>query len=237
MDREGRLVKLLADPFPPYQYAHGAEVAGLDYEIVRSAFRSEGFEVDVALRPWTDCMRRVEDGRADGAFQTAKTPERERRFLFSDLLRTATTALYCHADRTIALQSNALGAQLREYATAVVEGYSYGPEFDGLPDLRKVVVGSNGESLLALSAHDADLAILDDGVAVHLIKELRLDGVQRVAGFQIQRALFVAFRRSRADLVASFNSGLTTIRHDGEYDRLLASYDMSPARDWAEPSS
>lgn len=228
MGRERRVVTLVADPFPPYQYMQGDEIAGLDYEIIRTALQTQGLDISVTLHPWDECVRHMEAGRADGAFQVAKTPEREQRFLFSDLLRVAKTVFYCHTAKPVALDTgDGLLGQLQKTTVAVVKGYSYDPEFDNLPGIPKLAVDSNQEVLLELSAKTVDLAILDEGVGVYLVDALRLrDTLQRIANFQIARPLFVAFDRARVDLHSAFNRGLEEIRQNGIYDQLMSKYDL-----------
>ncbi len=228
MGREDRLVTLVADPFPPYQYVRDGALAGLDYEIIQQAFRSQGLDISVALHPWDECVRQMDEQRADGAFQVAKTPERERRFLFSDLLRTARTVFYCHASTPVGLRRDGLAAQLRELTTAVVSGYSYGATFDDLADIPKLAADSNEAGLLALAARRADLAIVDDGVGAHLLAALRLgDTLRRVPDFEMQRPLFVAFNPGREDFRAAFDRGQTEIRRRGVYAALMAKYGLT----------
>jgi polar amino acid transport system substrate-binding protein len=228
MDRENRVVTLVADPFPPYQYMKGSQITGLDYEIIRNAFQSQGLNISVTLHPWDECIQRVEEGRADGVFQIAKTPEREKRFLFSDLLRIAKTVFYCNKAKPVALdKSDRLIGQLQKTKTAVVKGYSYGPEFDNLQGIPKISVGSHQESLLELSAKNVDLAIIDEGVGVYLVDVLMLGSkLQRVANFQIDRPLFVAFHRARLEIRKTLNRGLEEIRKNGIYDELMSRYNL-----------
>ena len=228
MSREKRVVTLVADPFPPYQYMKGSQITGLDYEIVRNAFESQGLAISVALNPWDECIQRVDQGVADGVFQIARTPERERRFLFSDLLRTAKTVFYCSRAKPVMLdRGDGLTEKLQGTKIAVVKGYSYGPEFDNLQGIPKISVGSHQESLLELSANNVDLAIIDEGVGVYLVDVLMLGRkLQRVANFQIDRPLFVAFHRARSQIRDNFNRGLGEIRKNGIYDELMSKYNL-----------
>ena len=228
MDRENPVVTLVADPFPPYQYMKGSQITGLDYEIIRNAFETQGLAISVALHPWDECIQRVDQGVADGVFQIARTPERERRFLFSDLLRTAKTVFYCNRAKTIMLdRDDRLIARLQGTRIAVVKGYNYGPEFDNLQGIPRISVGNHQESLLELSANNVDLAIIDEGVGVYFVDVLMLGSkLQRVANFQIDRPLFVAFHRARPQIRDTFNRGLGEIRKNGIYDELMSKYNL-----------
>jgi len=228
MDRENRVVTLVADPFPPYQYMKGSQITGLDYEIIRNAFETQGLDISVALHPWDECIQRVDQGVADGVFQIARTPERERRFLFSDLLRIAKTVFYCNRAKPVMLdRDDRLIEKLQETKIAVAKGYSYGPEFDNLQGTPKISVGSHQEALLELSAKNVDLAIIDEGVGVYLVDVLMLGSkLQRVASFQIDRPLFLAFHRARMEIREIFNRGLEEVRKNGVYDELMSKYNL-----------
>lgn len=226
MDSESGVVSLVADPFPPYQYMKGSEITGLDYEIIREAFRSQGLSISVTLHPWDECIQLMDQGLSHGIFQIAKTPEREKRFLFSDLLRVARTVFYCNRANPVVLdRGDRLIGQLQVSKIAVVKGYSYGQEFDNLQGIRRISVNSHQESLLQLSANNVDLAIIDKGVGAYLIDELELgDKLQGVANFEIARALFVAFQKARLDIQEIFGRGLEEIRRSGTYDELMSKY-------------
>lgn len=228
MSRENPVVTLVADPFPPYQYMKGSQITGLDYEIIRKAFESQGLAISVELHPWDECIQRMDQGVADGVFQIARTPERERRFLFSDLLRTAKAVFYCNRAKPVVLdEGDRLIEKLQGTKIAVVKGYSYGTEFDNLQGISKISVGSHQESLLELSANNVDLAIIDEGVGVYLVDVLMLASkLQRVPNFQIDRPLFVAFHKARPQIRDTFNRGLGEIRKNGMYDELMSKYNL-----------
>ncbi len=226
MNSGNGVISLVADPFPPYQYMKDSEITGLDYEIIRDAFQSQGLGVSVTLHSWDECIQRMEQGLSDGVFQIARTPDREKSFLFSDLLRVAKTVLYCSRAKPIVLdKGDRLIGQLQPSKIAVVKGYSYGQEFDSLQGIRRISVSSHQESLLQLSANDVDVAIMDKGVGVYLIDELGLgDTLQIVADFEINRPLFVAFQKTRPETQKTFNRGLQEVRRNGVYDELMSKY-------------
>jgi polar amino acid transport system substrate-binding protein len=229
MNPKNQVVTLVADPFPPYQYMKGSQVAGLDHDIIRKAFESQDFNISVTLHPWAECIQRMDQEATDGIFQMARTSEREKLYLFSNLLRIARTVFYCNKRKPVAVDDgHRLTEQLRDNRIAVVKGYSYGPEFDSLQDLHGTPVNSHRESLLELSAKNVDLAIIDEGVAVHLMDELKLAGtLQKVANFEIERPLFVAFQKTMPRIRETFNRGLEQIRKNGTYDGLMSRYKLN----------
>jgi len=44
----------------------GSQITGLDYEIIKEAFKTQDREIAVALLPWSECLERMDQRRADG---------------------------------------------------------------------------------------------------------------------------------------------------------------------------
>jgi len=223
-----QVIHLVADPFPPYQYLRHSRITGLDYGIVRAAFQSQGADIDVTLLPWEACMKRMDEKLADGIFQIAKTPDRERKFVFSDLLRTAKTVLYSNKKKPVRLgRDQDRYAQLRNFTVGVVRGYSYAPDFDARQDMRRVPVESHEQALLGLASGQFDLNIMDKGVGVYLVEKLRLSNrVQAVDNFEINRPLFAAFQSYRHEVQEMFDRGLAQIRRNRVYDTFMSRYKL-----------
>jgi len=221
------LIKLVADPYPPYQYWEGNEVKGVDHDLIVIALRGLGYGVEVELLPWEECLRRVEEGDAHGIFQITKTPERERKFVFpGEPLRVANTVLVVNPGATVRITPGTeLGAQLRPYKVGVLSGYSYGPLLDDLPSPIKVPVGSQEELFLRLLKGELYLAAMDLGVARYLARKHGLSGLKTVEGLQVDRELFVAFKADvDPGFVESFNAQLHALKEQGEFEKIKARY-------------
>jgi polar amino acid transport system substrate-binding protein len=214
-------VCLVADPYPPYQYLEGAKVVGLDCELIRAAFQVQGFETEISLHPWEECLRIMEEGGADGLFQIQPTPEREKEFLFSDLLRRARTVFLENSGQPVDLTAlGGLSQVAKRYSLGLVQGYSYDPEVDALPDERKTFFNGQEELLDGLSRGQVDLALMDQGVAGFLARKLGLDNIRPTRGFEVERNLHLAFRKDLKDLAELFNSGLARLEETGERQRI-----------------
>jgi polar amino acid transport system substrate-binding protein len=226
--KEVRRVRMVADPYPPYQYEEGGQVRGADQELIAAAFRFHGMATETRLLPWKQCLQWMQSGKADGIFQILPNPEREKLFLFSDRLRTERTALFRPSAGR--LPGSAGGAAdrvpFRGQRLGVLEGYSYGPEADRLPAIQKAEYQSQEALLQALAAGEVGLALMDAGLAAYLVKRLGVRGIEPVPGYEIARPLHAAFRRDRPDIVELFNSGLEAVRRQGIYARILISYGL-----------
>jgi len=224
---DDKRVTLVADPYPPYQYKEGGIVKGIDYELITSAIQAVGYDVQVRLLPWEECLRQLEAGSADGIFQITRTSEREKRYVFSDLLRTAETAIFSLRSRTIQFSKAVdLREQLESFTLGVLAGYSYAPLIDDLDPAMKVEVDRQEDLLLGLKEKCFDLAVMDSGVAVFLAGRLGIDGIERVEGFVVTRELHVAFRPACADLIVSFNEGLKRLKQQGGLKRIAERYGL-----------
>ena len=132
-------INLVADPYPPYQYYKGQKIVGLDYYLIQAAFRVKGFEIQTHLHSWDKCIAIMDRGQADGLFQIQPTKEREKSFLFSEVLRTAQTVFLHNTVEPIEL-INLKSAEmiLKKNTLGLVKGYSYSPEIDNSSHSNKV---------------------------------------------------------------------------------------------------
>ncbi len=223
-------VTLVADPYPPYQYEEDGNLKGMDYEVIVSVFHGMGCDVHVALCPWQECLRRLDRREADGIFQITRTPEREERYVFSDLLRSAKTVLLARSGEPIRLDpTKDLREELSPYSLGLLPGYSYHPAVDALDPATKTEVQRQEDLLLGVKERRFDLAIIDLGVAAFLIEKLGITGVERVEGFSVTRELFVAFRPEFRDLVPRFNGELTKLKQQGRLESITRRYGLRGA--------
>jgi len=214
-------------PILPYQYEEGGTIRGVDYEVIASTFQAVGYDVQVRLLPWEECLRQLDDENADGIFQITCTPEREERYVFSNLLRTAETVFFALSDQAIQLSETVdLREQLESFTLGVLTGYSYDPAIDSLDPTIKVEVDRQEDLLLGLKDKRFDLAVMDSGVAAFLADKLGISGIKRVEGFAVTRELFVAFRPKRRDLVRPFNTQLEKLKAQGTFERIMARYGL-----------
>lgn len=220
-------IKLVADPYPPYQYREGNEVRGVDHDLIVATLRSLGYGVKVELYPWEECLRRLETSDAHGIFQITKTPEREKSFIFPrEPLRVATTVLVAKPGTRVKLApGEELGAQLRPYKVGVLLGYSYGQPLDNLPPSIKVPVDSQEELFLRLLKGEFLLAAMDLGVARYLARKHGLGALETVEGLEVRRELFVAFNLDvDPGFVESFSARLSALKEEGTFEKIKARY-------------
>ena len=223
-----RVIQLVADPYPPYQYIEGGKVHGIDQDVIQAAFREHGIEIHTRLFAWDECIQIMEAGLADGLFQIQPTAERARTFHFSALLRTARTVFLGNSRIPIDLSNmQTEAAVLEKHSLATVSGYSYDPAIDELSGPNRILVADQEALLIGLDQGNFDLALMDWGVALFLCRKLGIEGVGKVAGFEYQRQLHVAFQKELGEIVDLFNSGLEKLEKEGGCRRIYEKYNFN----------
>lgn len=187
------IIQVGADPFPPYQYLdENGEVVGQDYTTVKALFAAAGFEIHMVIDAWDTVFRSFEAGELEALFQVQKSPERESKYYFSQLLRNAVTE-FVTGDED--LQINRLDEiSKRQISLGVLTGYTYGEAIDSLPESCKRNFDSTEEMLISLTSGDVDLGIVDKGVKEYLLGKLSIDGVRSLDDLSFKRPLYIMFR-------------------------------------------
>jgi polar amino acid transport system substrate-binding protein len=222
MNKEIETVKLVADPYPPYQYEQNDTVKGIDHDIITAAFKEYHIETKTRLFPWEVCIEQMESAKADGIFQITPTPERKKAYLFSHPIRTARAVFFRKAQISIGFNKDEdILTQLKRYKLGVLAGYSYDPMIDSLREPVKTEVKSQEQLLEDLLDREFDLAMMDLGVASYLIEKMHIDGIEQVQGYQIARQLHVAFQKDLGEFVHLFNVGLQKIKEKGLYNKIF----------------
>lgn len=225
MSLQQRTIKLVADPYPPYQFKENHLIKGIDYEIIRSSFWEHKIEIKVDLLPWDMCMDSLKKKEADGIFQIVRTPEREGMLLFSDALRTAKTIFFKRIGTDVEIGSDmGIESQLEDTLLGVLSGYSYSPDIDDLEKSIKREYQSQEGLLQALTGNEVDLIVMDSGVAYHLMNTMNVKNIERVPGYEITRELHLAFLKDKEELKDLFNIGLRSIREKGIYEEIFRKY-------------
>jgi ABC-type amino acid transport substrate-binding protein len=202
---ESNRIRVGADPFPPYQYyLPDGTIAGQDYEKITTLFQQVGLTADVVIKDWEAVISELDKGELEAAFQVQDTPERKKRFYFSDLFRNAVTEVVTSNPE---LKINSYGEiETLGLSLGVIEGYTNGAEIDALKEEIKKTY-PNAESLLtAISRGEVDLGVFDRGVKEYIMANNHLDNIYAIESMTFIRPLYVIF--NNADLRDTFNIAL-----------------------------
>jgi polar amino acid transport system substrate-binding protein len=220
-----RTVRLVADPYPPYQFEEKGKVRGIDQDTIGEALRARGLRASTTLLPWNQCLQWMQDGKADGIFQIAPNPEREKQFLFSTQLRVERTVLLQSGAGSLAVRDPArIEEELRGRTLGILAGYSYDAGIDALPASLKMELASQEALVRALAEGRVDAILMDQGVADYLTRKLGLQPMERIKSYELRRPLHVAFQRGEEEIARLFNAGLEEIRKRGRDLRIFQRY-------------
>ncbi len=200
-----RCLKGGADPFPPYQYYnYKNEVVGSDYKLVSAPLEKAGYDIKVVIDEWGIIEGMLSRKELDFGFQVQKTPEREKKYFFSKLLRNATTEVITGNDK-LSLSSFSEIAD-KNLKLGVMRGYSYGQDVDNLPAELKVPYETGDRLLKDIEAGHVDLGIFDKGVKEYIMREFGIKSIYSIDNLTFVRPLYVVFNdeKVRNDFDANF---------------------------------
>lgn len=196
------VLRVGADPFPPYQYLdENGDPVGSDCQRVKELLRKAGYEARVILEEWSVLEQMLYTGELDAVFQVQKTPEREKTYFFSGLLRsTVTETVTGRPSLTLGSLGEVPGKGL---TLGIIDQYAYGSEVDSLPASCKRAYPTQEALLNAIADCQVDLGVFDKGVKEYLLE--RLGGkVYPLENLTFLRPLYIMFRdRNVSERVAA----------------------------------
>lgn len=217
-----RELRLVATEFPPYTGVT-LEDGGTAAAITRAALERAGLRMVLQFRPWARALFEMQQGQWDGIIGAWYTAERESYMAFSlPLGITNRIGFMARAG-----MSTAVGdlSKLGNLKIGVVRDYANPPAFERA-NLKRDEAFDDLSNLRKLLAGRVDLALIDKGVAFHLIKTQQLDGSKLIwlEPPVAEMQLFTALSRRDPELIAhlaAFNKGLSELQASGELARLL----------------
>lgn len=186
------ILRVGADPFPPYQYLdENGQPTGSDCQRVKEILQKAGYEARVILEEWSVLEQMLYTGELDALFQVQKTPEREKTYFFSRLLRNAVT-------ETVTGRPDLTLDSLEELSEkgltlGIIDQYAYGELVDDLPDACKRAYPTQEALLTAIADCQVDLGVFDKGVKEYLLEGLG-GKVYPLENLTFLRPLYIMFR-------------------------------------------
>jgi polar amino acid transport system substrate-binding protein len=222
--RAQAIVTLTNGEWLPYMSEHASHQGAVS-RIVREAFALEGVQVKYVFRPWKRALVEAERGEVNGSiiWSTGATgSERERLFLFSDVVIEGSTVFF-HL-KNVAFDWNTY-ADLEHVSIGGTAGYEYLFEGPNIKIDRAVSDEVNFHKLLAgrFTVFPSDLY---GGLAV-LKGHFKPDEVARVTyhpkPYDVTRYHLIMSRKVKenAHYLELFNRGLKRLRESGKYAQYI----------------
>jgi polar amino acid transport system substrate-binding protein len=209
---------------PPFMYKDDTgKAAGLYPEMAKVIFEKIGSEVNVLPYPWKRVLQLSEAGEV-GVIGIYKNDKRLEIYDYSEALFDDKIMVYTKADTTFAFAGT---ADLKGKKVGVINGWSYGSDFDQLKESGELTAeGTSADELnfkkLNAGRLDCLLAIEQSGDAI--IKKLNLtDKITKVTPPLVVNSTYLVFAKSsnQQELLDKINQAISDMKGDGSYDQMI----------------
>jgi polar amino acid transport system substrate-binding protein len=197
---------------------------GFVAEVVKKAYASEGYEVELTYLPWARVVAMAKNGEFDGYLPEYYAESLKKDFLVSDPYPGGPLVFFKRKGQNITF--NSLN-DLKPYTIGVVRGYVNTVEFDNASFLKKDPVRDDITNIKKLTAGRIDLMVADKFVGYHLIETQypkakgKLDVVEPVLE---KKELYLCISKKTANSakkLSAFNNGLKKLTSSGDLDKIL----------------
>lgn len=222
-------IKLVAMEYPPY-YGPSLPQYGPLTSIIKQAFQHRGYEVDVQFSPWARALKQVYSGDAHGIIGIWKSPEREKRFIYSQSLLDNQMGFFTQQHKQINIQQLTT-AHSKKYKLASVHGYIL-PANLSSSNFENFFVANDRQSLRMLDANRVDVILIDYFYARYMFQQ---NGFEHMAdklkwlGVIDTPAQYLAMTKKHqraTQLIEQFNLGLKQLKDSGRYCQILKQFQM-----------
>jgi polar amino acid transport system substrate-binding protein len=222
-------IRITNGEWPPY-LCETLEEGGVTSHITREAFALEGINVQYGWFPWARALANVRNGDWDASLGWAKTPEREKDFLFSDSVLEGKIVFFHLKDYPFDWKTL---EDLRELRIGAVISHRYNDDFIEAERSGKIIVdrvSSEQQNLSKLLSGRIDVFIcnVDVGYAV-LNKYFPSSESDRITfhavPFEMNQLRLAFSRKNKKNekFLKQFNRGLQALKDSGLYDQFYES--------------
>ncbi|MEW6706032.1 MAG: transporter substrate-binding domain-containing protein [Pseudomonadota bacterium] len=215
-------LQVLTEEYPPLSFTRDGKLHGLAAETVEEIQRRAGSSAPVQVLPWARAYQLAQSQPNVALFSTARTPEREKLFLWAGPLFVGKTSLY--ARRGSGLQYASL-SEAAAVDAIIVPREDYKVQLLKAAGLNNLLLANNHEQMVRMlltgrgtliAANNLTLPALLEGVGAGL-QDLEL-----VHTFHRSEA-YVAFSLGTPEAtVRSWQAALDSMKRDGSFARIYA---------------
>lgn len=214
--------------YPPFSDV-GRPQLGFANELLMTAMGRAGYEIEIAMIPWSRALAGVQDGTYDILTCVWKTPEREKFLTFTAPFAVNRLVFAQRANEDFVYNSL---TDLTGRTIGTIPGYAYDEAFLKATNFKREEAANVATNLRKLSAGRLDLTVEDELILRFVINTQLPDlkmMLELAPGALSENPLHfgVSKRRPDADKIAdAFNAALSEMRGDGSYDHLLEKHGM-----------
>lgn len=208
-------------------------------ELVREAFKRQGYLIKLEFYPWTRARRLAALGEVDAVFPAVRDPDSDTgEFIYSAPFPGETIGILKRRDLQFSYSAGILEnrdaflASLQRLRIGSLRGATLPPPLGSGGAITGDAVADNIQNLDKLEWGRIDLAVIDKYTAADLMANHRPHLIGKLEFMQpplAQRDFHVGFATGSGKgerLAAEFNEGLEKLRRDGTLERILKKHGL-----------
>jgi len=220
-------LRLTASEWRPYVDPNGQR-GGFAMALVSRALERAGYDVSIDIGTWPQTLEDTISGKHDVFVTLWFSDERAESMVFSEPYIKNEIALVRRSDSGIRVskREDLLGLKI-----GIVDDFAYSPANTDTTGINIVASGSVTESIAQLRDREIDLVLADRRVALFEINERALaKSFDVLPDPLVTRGLRIGVSKQREDadvIVAAFEAEIATMREDGSFNAILATFRVS----------
>lgn len=205
----------------PLVFIEHGKPEGLVVDIVKAMADRAEMDIEVKAVNWRQAQDMVDRDEADALIQINKSSDREKKYEFSNLLLKSSFTIFCRNDRR----------DIREIKS--LYGCKVGVEASGYPielirkhkEIKIHVIGSWKEGFDLVNSGEIDAIVADRWTGEYNIFVHNIQNIVSIEEPVETGSSYIAVKKGNKKLLEKINSGLSIIRSDGTFDRILSKWD------------
>ncbi len=221
-------LKLFATNYPPFDIANNPQQPGFDVEVAVAAFAASGISVTVDFHPWARIMRDVKSGKATAAVTCSDVADRNEFVHLSDAISTTRVAMITRRDHRGPVPT--VVEDMRNKKVITINGYATQKELIE-KNIQHLSVNRVKDAFNVLLHRDQDIFYVGWESAAYTAKQLDItelltfSAVSNIEAHPFYLCFSKAWPESES-LVKTFNSGLASIKTNGELKKIYVKYGL-----------
>ncbi|WP_026317788.1 substrate-binding periplasmic protein [Algicola sagamiensis] len=215
--------------WPPF-FIQDKTNKGVAVEIVETALKQQGIEMEMKYLPWARAVDGVKDGKFEALVGVWKTKEREKFLLFSEhYLENSIKFIKKKGDN---FEYNGLES-LKGKKVGIVRDYGYGDKFLKSDLFSRPIASGIMKNVKKLISGRIDLTLGDEIVTRSLIANQEdttiIDNIEFTQNsLSINKLYFGTGLKhpNHKQLIDQFNAGFKAIKSDGTLQKILEKYKL-----------
>jgi len=210
--------------WPPYVFTDGQ--SGLSFDIVKAAFQSQGYDIDLTVKPWLRSLKEVKLGSQDILVAAWWSRDRLQTLSFSTPYLMVELQLITLKDASFDYENL---SSLEGKKIGFIRNYAYGEEYYASAHFERVYSSDLLTNIKKLKAKRVDVIFADKRATKFLMKRegINIEDFHFIESSSVIKPIHMAVSVHHPDrhmIMLNFLKGIHTIKTNGTYDEILLKY-------------